>query len=202
MADNFWSMGDTGPCGPCSEIYYFNGDGEPDLARFGEEPTPDGSGWVEIWNLVFMQFERAATDGTLDAAARAVASTPAWASSASPACVQGVRQQLRHRSAAPARRHARAQISRQDVRRHASAPDDVSMRVIADHARTTAFLIAEGVFPDRDGREYVLRRVMRRAIRHGHRLGIERAVPARGARSSVVELMGDAVPGAARAQRR
>jgi alanyl-tRNA synthetase len=62
--DNFWSMGDTGPCGPCTEIHYWMGDGEPELARFGEEPGADGRGWVELWNLVFMQFERFA-DGTL-----------------------------------------------------------------------------------------------------------------------------------------
>ena len=84
LADNFWTMGDTGPCGPCTEIHFFHGN-EPDLARFGEEPRIDGSGWTEIWNLVFMQYDRATKDAPAIALPRP-ASTPAWASSASPPC--------------------------------------------------------------------------------------------------------------------
>src|SRR5580704_8261622 len=169
-ADNFWSMGDTGPCGPCSEIHFFHG-AEPDLSRFGEEPRLDGTGWTEIWNLVFMQFERGEKDGPL---------TPLPAPSIDTgmglervACVlQGVASNydtdllrgLVDRAAAIAGKPYGG----------TEADDDVSMRVIADHARTAAFLIAEGVTPERSKREYVLRRVMRRAIRHGHRLGIDR----------------------------
>ena len=82
MKDNFWMMGDTGPQGPCSEIHYWLGDGAADLSRFGDEPGPDGSGWVEIWNLVFMQFERAQKDAPLVPLPRP-ASTPAPAWSAS-----------------------------------------------------------------------------------------------------------------------
>ena len=116
---------------------------------------------------------------TLDAAARSRASTPGMGLERVVERAPGQDEQLRHRSAARARRQggARSRQARTAARRR---DDDVSMRVIADHARTTAFLIAEGVFPDRAGREYVLRRVMRRAIRHGHRLGIARPVPARG----------------------
>jgi alanyl-tRNA synthetase len=169
-ADNFWSMGDTGPCGPCSEIHYFHG-AEPDVARFGEEPRIDGSGWTEIWNLVFMQYDRAEKDAPV---------TPLPAPSIDTgmgleriaAVLQGVTSNydtdlLRGLVERAAKIAGKAYTA-------GDGPDDVSMRVIADHARTTALLMAEGITPDRAKREYVLRRVMRRAIRHGHRLGIER----------------------------
>ncbi|HKU41030.1 MAG TPA: alanine--tRNA ligase [Polyangiales bacterium] len=169
-ADNFWSMGDTGPCGPCSEIHYFFGDGAPDLARFGSEPGDDGRGWVELWNLVFMQFDRSA-DGTLRKLPAPSIDTGAGLERVS--CVlQGVLSNYDTDLLRPIVERA-ASIAGKRYRGTLAA-DDVSMRVIADHARTTAILIAEGVFPDRSEREYVLRRVMRRAIRHGHRLGIER----------------------------
>jgi alanyl-tRNA synthetase len=172
MGDNFWSMGDTGPCGPCSEIYYYHGD-SPDPARLTDEPTADGSGWVEIWNLVFMQFER-----SIEAGAAVLRPLPAPSIDTGAGlerlagAVGGHRSNydtdllssLVHKAAAIAGKPYGASMS----------DDDVSMRVIADHARATAFLISEGLMPDRTGREYVLRRVMRRAIRHGHRLGIER----------------------------
>lgn len=187
MADNFWQMGDTGPCGPCSEVHFYHGDGVR-LEQFGEEQTPEGHGWMEIWNLVFMQFERSILDG---AAKLEALPAPSIDTGAGLERVSGVVQgktsnydvdllrELVEATAAIAGKPYGASM----------APDDVSMRVIADHARTTAFLIAEGILPDRTGREYVLRRVMRRAIRHGHRLGIKRPFLHEVAQK-VVELMG------------
>ncbi|MBI4950548.1 MAG: alanine--tRNA ligase [Myxococcales bacterium] len=170
MADNFWSMGDTGPCGPCSEIHYFHGD-TPDLGRFGAEPGLDGAGWTEIWNLVFMQYDRA-TPG----AAVTPLPAPSIDTGAGLERLAGVLQGVRSNYDCDLLRRLVDCAARLAGKRYgaSAAPDDMSMRVIADHARTTAFLIAEGVMPDRQKREYVLRRVMRRAIRHGHRLGIEK----------------------------
>ena len=172
MKDNFWSMGDTGPCGPCTEIHFFHGDGA-DLTKFHDEPAPDGRGWMEIWNLVFMQFDRTVVSGV-----------PKLAPLPKPCVDTGmglerVTAVLQGKSS-----NYDSDLLRALVDKAATLsgkpyggtlePDDVSMRVIADHARTAAFLISEGVYPDRAGREYVLRRVMRRAIRHGHRLGIQK----------------------------
>ncbi|MFO0755955.1 MAG: alanine--tRNA ligase [Byssovorax sp.] len=170
MADNFWSMGDTGPCGPCSEIHFFHG-GEPDLARFGEEPRIDGSGWTEIWNLVFMQYDRASKDAPVTPLPAPSIDTGMGLERVS-AVLQGVTSNYDTDLLRGLVDHAAAIAGKPYT--GGTGPDDVSMRVIADHARTTAFMIAEGILPDRDGREYVLRRVMRRAIRHGHRLGITR----------------------------
>ncbi len=166
--DNFWSMGDTGPCGPCTEIHYWVGEGEPELALFGEEPGADGRGWVELWNLVFMQFERFDDDRLVPLPAQSV-DTGAGLERLT-AAAQGVVSNYDTDLLRPIVEVA-ARISKKTYGA-TLAPDDVSMRVIADHARTAAFLISEGIFPDKDGRSYVLRRVMRRAIRHGHRLGI------------------------------
>ena len=166
--DNFWSMGDTGPCGPCTEIHYWIGAGEPDLARFGEEPGADGAGWVELWNLVFMQFERF-EDGRLVPLPAQSVDTGAGLERLACAA-QGVVSNYDTDLLRPIV-EAAARVSNKTYG-GTLAPDDVSMRVIADHARAAAFLISEGIFPDKDGRPYVLRRVMRRAIRHGHRLGI------------------------------
>jgi alanyl-tRNA synthetase len=197
MKDNFWQMGDTGPCGPCTEIHWFNGeavDGAVPYGAFGDEPTSDGLGWTEIWNLVFMQFER-----TLDGENGAAKLTPLPRPSVDTgmglerlsSVLQGVtsnydtdllRALVERASDISGKRYHRSQ-----------GDDDVSMRVIADHSRTTAFLIAEGVFPDRAGREYVLRRVIRRAIRHGHRLGI-RELFLREVALEVVSLMGAQYP--------
>ncbi|MBX3275850.1 MAG: alanine--tRNA ligase [Sandaracinaceae bacterium] len=187
--ENFWSMGDTGPCGPCTEIHYFMGEGEPDLSRFGEEPGADGSGWVEIWNNVFMQFERHA-DGSL---------TPLPAPSVDTgmglerlACVlQGVVSNYDTDLLRPIVDLASALSGKPYG--GTLGDDDVSMRVIADHARTTAFMISEGIFPGNGKREYVLRRVMRRAIRHGHRLGIDRLFMHEAA-AKACEVMGGAYP--------
>jgi len=166
--DNFWQMGDTGPCGPCSEIHYCLGLDEIDPRTFGDEPTADGRGWFELWNLVFMQFERQA-DGTMKPLPAPSIDTGAGLERIA-VVEQGVLSNYDTDLLRPVVDLA-AEIS--GKRYQASQSEtDVSMRVIADHARTAAFLISEGVFPDRDGRAYVLRRVMRRAIRHGHRLGI------------------------------
>ncbi len=187
--DNFWSMGDTGPCGPCSEIFYYFGDGKPDPSKMGQEPGPDGEGWVEFWNHVFMQFERHA-DGRLDPLPAPSIDTGAGLERL--CCVtQGVRSNYDTDLLRPIVDLA-SDISKKKYGGTLS-PDDVSMRVIADHARTAAFLISEGIFPDRDGRAYVLRRVMRRAIRHGHRLGIGDLFMHKAA-LGVVDLMGDAYP--------
>ncbi|MDC0742168.1 alanine--tRNA ligase [Polyangium mundeleinium] len=189
MADNFWSMGDTGPCGPCSEIHFFTGD-EVDLSRFGEEPRLDGSGWTEIWNLVFMQYDRAEKDAPV---------TPLPAPSIDTGMglerisfvLQGVTSNYDTDLLRPLVERA-AEIAGKKYGA-SLAPDDVSMRVIADHARTTAFLVAEGVMPEKQRREYVLRRVMRRAIRHGYRLGIEKPFLHEVA-LLVVDRMGDVYP--------
>ena len=191
MSDNFWQMGDTGPCGPSSEIYFCNGP-NVDLAAFGQEQTPEGFGWVEIWNLVFMQFERSIVDGVakLERLPAPSVATGAGLERLTSVCAgqlsnydTDVLRALAERAAVLAGKSYGGTMS----------PDDVSLRVIADHARTTAFLIAEGVVPDRTGREYVLRRVMRRAIRHGHRLGIEKPFLHEVA-LEVVARMGDEYP--------
>jgi alanyl-tRNA synthetase len=191
MADNFWSAGDTGPCGPSSEIYFYNGNG-PDPTKFSDEQTPDGVGYCEIWNLVFMQFERSLKDGgfVLDGLPAPSIDTGAGLERMCVA-VQGklsnydtdlLRSLVDRAAEISGKRYGGSM-----------APDDVSMRVIADHARTTAVMIADGILPDRTGREYVLRRVMRRAIRHGHRLGITKPFLHHVA-DSVVGLMGGQYP--------
>jgi len=189
MDDNFWSMGETGPCGPCSEIYWFNGPGV-DVSAFGREQTAEGFGWIEIWNLVFMQFERSTVGGALEELPAPSIDTGAGLERLA-SVVQGktsnydtdVLAKLVQLTESLSNKRYTAGMS----------PDDVSMRVIADHARTTAFLLAEGVMPDRTGRAYVLRRVMRRAIRHGHRLGIKNAF-LHDLALEVVELMGEQYP--------
>ncbi|HEY2511748.1 MAG TPA: alanine--tRNA ligase [Polyangiaceae bacterium] len=192
MKDNFWQMGETGPCGPCTEIHFWNGEGAADIEKFLEEPPPDGKGWMEIWNLVFMQFERSLVDGAprLEKLPKPCVDTGAGLERVS-SVLQGktsnydtdlLRALVEEAGNLAGKRYFATQ-----------GDDDVSMRVIADHARTTAFLIAEGVFPDRAARPYVLRRVMRRAIRHGHRLGIARPFLHEVA-DKVVELMGGQYP--------
>ncbi len=168
--DNFWRMGDHGPCGPSSEIFYFKGEGPVDVSRFGQDAAPDGSGWVEIWNLVFMQFERS-PDGALTALPAPSVDTGMGLERVT--CIQQGKTSSYDTDLLRPLVDKVAELSGKPYGASMS-PDDVSMRVIADHARATAFLIADGVLPDRAGRAYVLRRVMRRAIRHGHRLGIER----------------------------
>ena len=177
MKDNFWQMGDTGPCGPCTEIHWFNGDasGGVPYGSLGDEPTPDGLGWTELWNLVFMQFERTVEEQNGAAVARLnPLPKPCVDTGMGLERISSVLQGVTSNYDTDLLRALVDKASEISGKRYrgTQGDDDVSMRVIADHARTTAFLIAEGVFPDRAGREYVLRRVMRRGIRHGHRLGI------------------------------
>jgi alanyl-tRNA synthetase len=195
MKDNFWQMGDIGPCGPCTEIHWFNGDvtdGVP-YGALGDEPSPDGKGWTEIWNLVFMQFERsvlASGEAKLAPLPKPCVDTGMGLERIS-SVLQGVTSNY-DTDLLRALVEKASEISGKRYR-GTQADDDVSMRVIADHARTTAFLVSEGIFPDRAGREYVLRRVMRRAIRHGHRLGIREPFLQEVA-LEVVRLMGDQYP--------
>ncbi len=191
MKDNFWQMGETGPCGPCTEIHWFHGN-DVDLGSFNEEPGVDGRGWMEIWNLVFMQFERSLVDGSpmLEPLPKPCVDTGAGLERVS-SVLQGVSSNY-ETDLLRALVDKAAEIAKKPYGA-SQADDDTSMRVIADHARTTAFLLAEGVFPDRAGREYVLRRVMRRAIRHGHRLGIARPF-LHEVTAEVVNLMGGHYP--------
>jgi len=188
-ADNFWSMGPTGPCGPCTEIHYFHGD-KVDVGQFGAEPAIDGTGWNEIWNLVFMQYDRAEPG-----AEPTLLPAPSIDTGAGLERVAGVIQgaSSNYDTDIMARLVDCAAEMAGKTYGSSERADDVSLRVIADHARTTAFLIAEGVMPDKQRREYVLRRVMRRAIRHGHRLGIERPF-LHVVAAEVVAAMGDDYP--------
>ncbi len=159
-ADNFWSMGDTGACGPCSEIYVYLPEGPVD-----EEHKPgESDAWLEIWNLVFMQFERKA-DGQLLPLPKPSIDTGAGLERVT-AYVQGKKSNYDTDLFTP----LFATIERLSGQKYGAKWDNVNdgaMRVIADHARATAFLVADGVQPSNEGRGYVLRRIMRRAIRHG-----------------------------------
>lgn len=190
-ADNFWQMGDTGPCGPSSEIFFCNGP-TIDPSRLTHEQDEQGNGWMEIWNLVFMQFERAVVDGSI------VTSTlprPSIDTGAGLERLASVVQGKRSNYGVDLLENLVLEASRIAKKPYQGtmAPDDISMRVIADHARTGAFLIAEGVLPEKTGREYVLRRVLRRAIRHGHRLGIAEPFLHQVA-GKVIETMGGQYP--------
>ena len=160
--DNFWMMGDTGPCGPCTEIFFDHGPG----VAGGPPGTPDADGdrYIEIWNLVFMQFERSA-NGDMKRIPKPSVDTGMGLERVS-AVLQGVHDNYD----IDLFRHLIAAI--RDI-----APDDVgnsaSLRVIADHIRACAFLVMDGVIPSNEGRGYVLRRIMRRALRHGNKLGFK-----------------------------
>ncbi len=180
--DNFWTMGDTGPCGPCSEIFYDHG---PEIT--GGPPgsaDADADRYVEIWNLVFMQYERR-PGGELESIAQPSVDTGMGLERLA-AVLQGV--------------HDNYQIDLfknliQAVRDE--APQEVveegSLRVIADHIRACAFLVLDGVIPSNEGRGYVLRRIARRALRHGHKLGIHEPFFHRLVKTLAIE-MGDAYP--------
>ena len=167
--DNFWQMGDVGPMGPCSEIHYFQGDHIPCPEPKCLGPACDCDRWLEIWNLVFMQYERREKDGPLGKLPAPSVDTGAGLERMT-SVVNGLENNYDTDLFTP----IIATIERLSGKQAGKdAADTASMRVIADHARTTAFLIADGVFPDKTGREYVLRRIFRRAVRHGQRLGLE-----------------------------
>lgn len=160
--DNFWSMGDTGPCGPCSEIFYDHGE---DVAG-GPPGTPeeDGDRYIEIWNLVFMQFNRAA-DGTLSPLP-----SPSVDTGMGLERLTAVLQHVHNNYDIDLFQRLIKAI--QDLSGTTDS-SDTSLRVIADHIRSCAFMITDGVQPSNEGRGYVLRRIIRRAIRHGHKLGVK-----------------------------
>ena len=171
--ENFWQMGDTGPCGPCTEIHIFHGDKAPGDAlregRFG--PAYEDTRYTELWNLVFMQFEKQA-DGSMNALPRPSVDTGAGLERLA-AVVEGVSTNYGTSLLAPLVAKAKT-LAGADPTRDLGA-GECPFQVIADHARATTFLIADGVFPDRAGRSYVLRRIMRRAIRYGTSVGLDRA---------------------------
>ena len=162
--DNFWSMGDTGPCGPCTEIFYDHGEHIPGGPP--GSPDEDGDRYIEIWNLVFMQYDRAA-DGTLTPLPKPSVDTGMGLERLA-AVVQGVHSNYDTDLFRTLVRAA-ADLAGMD------GTDNSSLRVLADHIRSCAFLITDGVLPSNEGRGYVLRRIIRRAIRHGYKLGIRDA---------------------------
>ncbi|OGL11378.1 MAG: alanine--tRNA ligase [Candidatus Rokubacteria bacterium RIFCSPLOWO2_02_FULL_72_37] len=190
--DNFWAMGDTGPCGPCSEVHFHQGDhvpcGEVAAGRSCLGPACECDRWLEVWNLVFMQFNRDAR-GTLTALPRPSIDTGMGLERVT-AVVQGKASNFDTDLLAPLIDRIAA-LARKPYR--AREEDDVSMRVVADHARAATFLIADGVTPSNEWRGYVLRRIMRRAMRHGRMLGLGEPFFWRTV-DWVVELMREAYP--------
>jgi alanyl-tRNA synthetase len=168
-ADNFWSMGDTGPCGPCTEIHCFMGDGPVDPSTFGQEPTADGHGWMEIWNLVFMQYNRAVKDGPLEPLPAPCVDTGMGLERIT-AVLQGVTTNYDTDLLRPLVERA-ARIAGRPYTGTDSAYD-VGCRVQADHARMAAIALAEGITPSNKDRGAALRSVMRRAIRHAYLQGL------------------------------
>src|SRR5712691_1348128 len=189
-ADNFWAMGDTGPCGPCSEIFYDHGDHVPG----GPPGSPDAEGdrFIEIWNLVFMQFEQHADGARLELPRPSIDTGMGLERTA--AVLQGTYDSYAT-DLFRALIHVVADLTGVDP----DGAQKASHRVIADHLRATAFLIADGVLPSNEGRGYVLRRIMRRAMRHAELLGAReplmwRLVP------TLVREMGQAYPELVRAE--
>lgn len=187
-SDNFWQMGDTGPCGPCTEVFYDHGpavEGGPPGS-----PDEDGDRYIEIWNLVFMQYDRDA-DGTLNPLPRPSVDTGMGLERLA-AVLQGVHSNyeidlFQELIAAAARVTG------------AKEKDSASLRVIADHIRSIAFLITDGVLPSNEGRGYVLRRIIRRAARHGFKVGAQDAFLYQIV-GDLVRVMGEAFPELAEAQ--
>jgi alanyl-tRNA synthetase len=189
-SDNFWSMGDTGPCGPCSEIFYDHG---PEIAG-GPPGSPDENGdrFIEIWNLVFMQYEQRGPGDRLPLPRPSIDTGMGLERLA--AVLQGV-----HDNYDIDLFQALIQASADVSGVSAEGPHAVSHRVIADHLRSASFLITDGVLPSNEGRGYVLRRIMRRGMRHAHMIGARdplmwKLVPA------LVQQMGQAFPELGRAQ--
>lgn len=189
-SDNFWSMGDTGPCGPCSEIFYDHGAHIPGGPP--GSPDEDGDRFVEIWNLVFMQFDQQA-DGTRTALPRPSIDTGMGLERVA-AVLQGVHDNYDTDT-------FRALIAESGALTHSDTggAHKASHRVIADHLRSSGFLIADGVLPANEGRGYVLRRIMRRAMRHAHLIGAAEPLMHRLV-GALVKEMGGAYPELVRAQ--
>ena len=189
-SDNFWAMGDTGPCGPCSEIFYDHG---PEIPGGPPgSPDEDGDRFIEIWNLVFMQYEQQAPGKRVELPRPSIDTGMGLERIA--AVLQG-----KHDNYDIDLFRALIQASAEASGVAADGPHAVSHRVIADHLRASAFLIADGVLPSKEGRGYVLRRIMRRAMRHAHIIGARdplmwRLVPA------LTQQMGAAFPELLRAQ--
>ncbi|MBX3727210.1 MAG: alanine--tRNA ligase [Xanthomonadales bacterium] len=187
-SDNFWQMGDTGPCGPCTEVFYDHG---PEVAGGPPgSPDEDGDRYIEIWNLVFMQFDRQ-PDGTLVPLPKPCVDTGMGLERLA-AVLQHVHSnyetdQFRHLIGAAAALTGTADL------------ENKSLRVIADHIRACSFLVVDGVLPSNEGRGYVLRRIIRRALRHGHQLGCRELFFHRMV-APLVEVMGQAYPELARKQ--
>ena len=180
--DNFWAMGDTGPCGPCSEIFYDHG---PDVP--GGPPgsaDEDGDRYIEIWNLVFMQFERK-TDGSMMPLPKPSVDTGAGLERLA-AVLQDVHSNYEIDLFAALIRDIAKITNTQDLKNN-------SLRVIADHIRSCAFLVVDGVIPSNEGRGYVLRRIVRRAVRHGYRLGVKEVFFYKIV-ASLARAMGEAYP--------
>jgi alanyl-tRNA synthetase len=189
-SDNFWSMGDTGPCGPCSEIFYDHGEHIPGGPP--GSPDEDGDRFIEIWNLVFMQFEQAA-DGSRTELPKPSIDTGMGLERIA-AVMQGEHDNYDIDT-------FRALIAASESLTGVKAEGDnrASHRVIADHLRSVSFLLADGVLPSNEGRGYVLRRIMRRAMRHAHLLGAKEPLMHRLVGALVTE-MGQAFPELTRAQ--
>jgi alanyl-tRNA synthetase len=194
LKDNFWAMGDTGPCGPCSEIHYDMGPDASDEGHTDCKFPCDCGRYVELWNLVFMQFNRD-TSGTLTPLPRPCVDTGMGLERLA-AVLQGVISNYETDLFVPLMDRA-AKLTGIDETKELAAEEHkhsaASLRVIADHARATAFLITDGVLPSNEGRGYVLRKIMRRAIRHGRLLGATKPFLQEMV-GTVRELMGKAYP--------
>ncbi len=187
-SDNFWSMGDTGPCGPCSEIFYDHGADVPG----GPPGTPeeDGDRYIEIWNLVFMQFDRDAA-GTMNPLPHPSVDTGMGLER-----LAAVLQHVHNNYDIDLFQHLIKAIAKLAGEKDTT---NTSLRVIADHIRACSFLVVDGVVPSNEGRGYVLRRIIRRAIRHGHKLGLREPFFFKLV-ASLCEVMGDAYPELVKAQ--
>ena len=181
-SDNFWAMGDTGPCGPCTEIFYDHG--ESYEGGLPGTPDEDGGRYVEIWNLVFMQFDRAA-DGTLQPLPKPCVDTGMGLERLA-AVLQGVHSNYDTDL-------FRALIKEAIQLTNTNDKSSKSLNVIADHIRACAFLISDGILPSNEGRGYVLRRIIRRAVRHGFKLG-QKGLFFGAMTAPLVEQMGAAYP--------
>ena len=179
-SDNFWAMGDTGPCGPCTEIFYDHG--EQYWGGLPGSPEEDGDRYIEVWNIVFMQFNRLA-DGTMEKLPKPSVDTGMGLERMT-AVMQHVNSNYEIDIFQKLIAKAAEIVGITDL-------NNKSLRVIADHIRSCAYLVADGVIPSNEGRGYVLRRIIRRAVRHGHLLGAKEAffyklVP------TLIEVMEDA----------